>query len=112
MDFREVTEIVLGGLIEFREVSFPSASAELVVSGRNGGTRTISFREIELLKWKGARGNAAPSAIDTVGLEKLGAGEAWRFYAQTKDGAELELSCRSIFCDGAEIGGVGRSYRH
>ena len=113
MDFREVSAFLYRSNVEFKDVSFGRRSVEMKASAPDGcSSHTISFRDVTILKWQSARQASGSGELVTVGLEKLGAGEVWRLYAQTAGHAELELSCRAIYCDGAEVTGIGRSYRH
>jgi len=113
MDFREITALLHTSLVELEKVLLSARSVELTVSPADGGSRrTITFSDVMIMKWNPAPATNSISAVRTVGLEKLGAGEPWRLYAQTSDGSELELTCRAILCDGVEITGIGRSYRH
>ncbi|MBA3645563.1 MAG: hypothetical protein H0W63_05240 [Gemmatimonadaceae bacterium] len=91
------------------------SEGRLAIRVERGGAAAapdLVFHQVEIMRWKPAKNPAPPSPLDTVGLEKLGAGEVWRLYAQTVAGAEIEISCRTIVCDGAEVTGIGRSYRH
>jgi hypothetical protein len=113
MEFREVTAILHGATVVVRALDFSGARLVVDIQGREE-TRAHEheFQDVELLRWKTMKNAGPTAALETVGLEKLGAGEVWRLYAQTTIGAELELSCRRIECDGAEVTGIGRSYRH
>lgn len=111
MDFREVTALLHGAVVDIREVSLPESLVELRVASASA-ERVVVFSEVSTMRCKMTPSSARAGSLNTVGLEKLGAGEVWRLYAQTAEGAELELSCRAIICDGVEVTGIGRSYRH
>jgi hypothetical protein len=111
VDFREVSALLHGAAVDIRAVSLSESSVTLIVAAADS-ERLIVFGGVDLLRCRMAASSAHTGLLETVGLEKLGAGEVWRLYAQTAEGAELELSARTIVCDGVEVTGVGRSYRH
>lgn len=111
MDFRDVTAVLFGAAVDIRSVSLSEGRVELTVMAA-AARRAIVFGEVGMLRCRMAASSTHRALLDSVGLEKLGAGEVWRLYAQASDGAELELSCNVIFCDGQEVGGIGRSWRH
>ena len=97
--------------MDIREVSLSASRVELRVAA-GSAERVLVFGGVDTMRCKMGASSAHAGSLETVGLEKLGAGEVWRLYAQTAEGAELELSCGAIHCDGVEVTGVGRSYRH
>lgn len=97
--------------MDIREVSLSERLVGLRVASASGD-RIVVFSGVSTVRCKMAASSAHIDSLETVGLEKLGAGEVWRLYAQTGEGAELELSCRAIHCDGVEVTGIGRSYHH
>lgn len=111
LDFRELSALLHGAAAEISAVSLSESTVTLRVNA-GGSERLVVFGEVDTLRCRMAASPAHTGVLETVGLEKLGAGEVWRLYAQTAEGAELELSARTIVCDGAEVTGVGRSYRH
>ncbi len=111
MDFREVAAALQGASVSEHRIDLRSNCVELVVPA-TPRARSVVFASLLSLKWSNTSGIPTVLTLSTVGLEKLGAGEPWRLYIRTSDGAELELSCREVSCDGAAVTGVGRSYRH
>ena len=111
MDFREVAAALQGASVSAHRIDLRSNSVELVVPA-GPATHTVVFENLLALKWSNTPATPTVLTLSTVGLEKLGPGEPWRLYIRTSDGAELELSCRDVSCDGTAVTGVGRSYRH
>lgn len=116
MDFREVAAALHGADVETHSIDLAGISVRLVTaadSRRERAVRTVVFDRVTSLKWSSSAERASSViTLSTVGLERLGADEPWRLYIRTPDGAELELSALSVSCDGEEVTGVGRSYRH
>ncbi|MDQ6719005.1 MAG: hypothetical protein M3Z17_11760 [Gemmatimonadota bacterium] len=111
MDFRDVAAALQGASISEHRIDLKLNSVELVVPA-SPRALAIVFEDLLSLKWSNTSATPTVLTLSTVGLEKLGPGEPWRLYIRTSDGAELELSCRDVSCDGAAVTGVGRSYRH
>lgn len=111
MDFREVAAALQGASIREHRIDLRSNCAELVIPSAPE-PRRIVFENLLALKWNNTSAVPSVLTLSTVGLEKLGPGEPWRLYIRTSEGAELELSCRDVSCDGTAVTGVGRSYRH
>lgn len=111
MDFREVAAALQGANISEHRIDLRSNCVELVVPA-SPLARTVVFESLLSLKWSNTSAGTTVFTLSTIGLEKLGPGEPWRLYIRTSDGAELELSCRDVSCDGTAVTGVGRSYRH
>jgi hypothetical protein len=111
MDFREVAAALYAASIGEHTIDLRSSCVRLVVPAGHL-TRIVVFENLISLKWSNASALPTVLTLATVGLERLGAGEPWRLYIRTSEGAELELSCGAIFTDGVEVTGIGRSYRH
>lgn len=107
MEFREVAAALQGATLETHSMDLGRSQVQLAVP-----SHTVIFDGIISMKWVSSQAGPAVLTLSTVGLERLGPGEPWRLYIRTPDGTELELSCRAVSCDGEEVTGVGRSYRH
>ena len=110
MEFREAASLLQGASAEAHSIDLGSGFVELVLA--KPARHTLRFEKISHLKWTGPDSRSASLDFSVVGLEKLGPSESWRLYARTPEGAELELTCASVSCDGMEVTGVGRAYRH
>lgn len=115
MDFRELAELLHGARIDAQSIDLGGNRVELVISrgtAPNGELTSVTFERVAALKWSGASAASPSMTLSVVGLEKLAPGEPWRLYVSTAQGAELELTCGTVSCNGLEVTGVGRSYRH
>lgn len=115
MDFREVAAALQGADVETHSIELGGGRVRLVTAARSRRERaacTVVFDRVTSLKWVGTSERASVLTLSTVGLERLGPGEPWRLYVRTLEGAELELSANAVSCDGEEVTGIGRSYRH
>ena len=112
MDFRDVTALLLGAEVEVESLKLAAGSVRMSVRSEGNEATTISFDGVTKMTWKAPGPRAESQTVAVTGLEKLGTGEVWRLYVQATSGAELELSCRAIDCEGREVTGLGRSYRH
>jgi hypothetical protein len=113
MDFRDITDRLVGATIDSHSVDLANGIVELASPSISGGApQQVKFEGVAILKWTSSTNPCGRLSISVIGLEKLGPGEPWRLYIRTSDGGELELTCRSVRGDGEEVTGIGRSYRH
>lgn len=115
MDFREVTAALLGAVLESHSIDLAAGRVELVPVERGhsaAGRRTVAFESVSAFKWTATTPRGRELFVSIIGLERLGPEEPWRLYLRSENGGELELTCARVSFGGAEVAGVGRSYRH
>jgi len=108
MDYREVTAVLHGSTLKSHSIDLANGRVELAPDG----LPSIVFETVTILKWSGSASAATGMRVSVIGLERLGSGEPWGLYLKGENSGERELTCARVICDGAEVTGVGRSYRH
>jgi hypothetical protein len=108
MDFREVTAVLHGSILQSHSIDLANSRVELAPKD----APSVRFESLTILKWSGTGSPTSAMRVAVVGLERLGAGEPWRLYLKSENTGELELTCARVLCEGAEVTGIGRSYRH
>jgi hypothetical protein len=114
IDFRTVCRTLHGSRIEGHSLDVTTRLLELAIARTDDGrVRQVGlvFEGVTQFRWQ-CDSPVPPQRMElpVVGLERLAADDVWRLYLNSSPGTTLELSCRRITCDGAEVQGVGRSY--
>jgi hypothetical protein len=113
--FRDVTAALHGAAFAGQRLDVARAEMHLEF-GRDGHRPPLRLRcaGVSRLQWTCGAAPDSTSAgehVATVGLERLGPAEPWRFYFGLGGGSELELACARCWWNDREIVGLGRSYR-
>lgn len=113
--FREVASAMHRAAVVAQQLDFAAAELRLGVRREpTGGVFRLRCEGVSRMQWLGDGASAEPGGevtIATIGLERLGPGEPWRFYLRLLPTSELELACARCWWNDAEVAGVGRCYR-
>lgn len=117
VDFRDLCRSLHGARVEASALELGAGRLALAVEGGSDDPSAVVelvFDRVTLLRWQREPADPAKTMLlSTVGLERLAADDVWRLYLGVDGGrgGVLELSCRRITAGGAEVTGVGRSFR-
>jgi hypothetical protein len=118
VDFRDVSAALHHAVFEEHRIDLATNRFELTAASSHtepGKRISLIFEGVTAFRWHSKPASSASIDPSIVGLERLGAAEPWRLYLSLPGGGEIELTCARILSggtDGAEVTGIGRSYRH
>ena len=114
IEFRTVPALLHRARVAAASLDVESASFRLITHAPDGTRPAVELALSGVSEFHWHAGAAAPGdplELAVVGLERLAADDVWRLYLVPGPAAVLELSCRAVRCNGADVTGVGRSFR-